>query len=78
MCHECYDEEQPEFSLEMIPEEDREDFLDFTCEQFGVVINAAVTNDILFELITEWPAEKQAMFTLASVLQGRVFGDNNE
>ena len=40
MCHECNDEEpKEEFSIEMIPEEDREDFLDFTCKQFGIVIS---------------------------------------
>ena len=79
MCHECDDnEEEQEFSLEMLPEEYREDFLAYTCQQFGNVINAAATKDILFELITEWPQEKQAMFTLASVLQGRLFEDNDE
>ena len=29
MCHECGDEEQPEFIMDMIPEDEREEFMEF-------------------------------------------------
>jgi hypothetical protein len=36
----------------------------------------AIDHDILFELITQWPVEKQAMFTLATVMEDRLLGDD--
>ena len=77
MCHECDDEgiEPEEFSLDMIPEEEREEFVEFAQEQFRTVIEKASQHDILFELITEWPKAKQAMFTFTSVMENRLFDD---
>lgn len=77
MCHECGDdEEQQEFTLDMIPEEEREEFLDFAVEKFRKVMDKAIEHDILYELITEWPAPKQAMFTFATVMEDRLLGDD--
>ena len=78
MCHECDDEgiEQQEFTLDMIPEEEREEFLDYAVDKFKKVMDKAVDHDILFELITEWPAQKQAMFTFATVMEDRLLGDD--
>ena len=77
MCHECGDdEEQQEFTLDMIPEEEQEEFLDFAVEKFRKVMDKAIEHDILFELITEWPAPKQAMFTFATVMEDRLLGDD--
>lgn len=73
MCHECGDDEEElqEFSMDMIPEEEREEFMDYAQEQFRSVIEKATQHDILFELITEWHPAKQAMFTFASVMENR-------
>jgi hypothetical protein len=78
MCHECGDEEQEEleFSLDMIPEEEQEEFLDFAVDKFRKVMDKAIEHDILFELITEWPAPKQAMFTFATVMEDKLLGDD--
>jgi hypothetical protein len=79
MCHACEDdneEEQQEFSLDMIPEEEREEFLDFAVDKFRKVMDKAIEHDILFELITEWPAPKQAMFTFATVMEDKLLGDD--
>ena len=78
MCHECDDEgiEQQEFTLDMIPEEEREEFLDYAVDKFKKVMDKAVDHDILFELITEWPVQKQAMFTFATVMEDRLLGDD--
>jgi hypothetical protein len=74
MCHECDDEgmEPQEFSLNDIPEEEQEDFLVFAQDKFRKVMEKAIQHDILFELITEWPTEKQAMFTFATVMEDRL------
>ena len=78
MCHECGDEEQEdqEFTLDMIPEEEQEEFLDFAVDKFRKVMNKAIEHDILYELITEWPTQKQAMFTFATVMEDRLLGDD--
>jgi hypothetical protein len=78
MCHECDDEnmEQEEFNLNMIPEAEREEFLDYAVDKFKKVMDKAVDHDILFELITEWPAAKQAMFTFATVMEDKLLGDD--
>ena len=77
MCHECGDEEeQQEFTLNMIPEEEQEEFLDFAVDKFRKVMDKAIEHDILFELITEWPTQKQAMFTFATVMEDRLLGDD--
>ena len=73
MCHECDDDGQEEFNLNMIPEEEREEFVKFASEQFRTVIDKASQHDILFELITEWPKAKQAMFTFTSVMENLLF-----
>jgi hypothetical protein len=78
MCHECDDEnmEQEEFNLNMIPEEEQEEFLDYAVDKFKKVMDKAIEHDILFELITEWPAAKQAMFTFATVMEDKLLGDD--
>ena len=77
MCHECGDEEeQQEFSLDMIPEEEQEEFLDFAVDKFRKVMDKAIEHDILYELITEWPTQKQAMFTFATVMEDKLLGDD--
>lgn len=77
MCHECDDEEPTEeFSINMIPEEEREEFLDYAVEKFTKVMDKAIEHDILFELITEWPTSKQAMFTFATIMEDKLLGDD--
>lgn len=65
-----------EFTLDMIPEEEREEFLDYAIDKFKKVMDKASKHDILFELITEWPAQKQAMFTFATIMEDRLLGDD--
>ena len=78
MCHECDDEEMghQEFTLDMIPEEEREEFLDYAIDKFKKVMDKASKHDILFELITQWPAQKQAMFTFATIMEDKLLGDD--
>ena len=78
MCHECDDEgeKQQEFTLDMIPEEEREEFVEFASEQFRTVIEKASQKDILFELITEWSKDKQALFTFTAVMENRLFNQD--
>lgn len=78
MCHECDDEEMghEEFTLDMIPEEEREEFLDYAIDKFKKVMDKASKHDILFELITQWPTQKQAMFTFATIMEDRLLGDD--
>jgi hypothetical protein len=61
----------------MIPEEEREEFVEFASIQFRSVIEKASQHDILYELITEWPEINQAMFTYTTVMENRLF-DNGE
>jgi len=65
-----------EFTLDMIPEEEREEFLDYAIDKFRKVMEKASKHDILFELITQWPAQKQAMFTFATIMEDRLLGDD--
>ena len=78
MCHECDDEGMghEEFTLDMIPEEEREEFLDYAVDKFKKVMEKATEHDILFELITQWPAQKQAMFTFATIMEDKLLGDD--
>lgn len=79
MCHECGDEEdQEEFNINMLPEHERENFIEFAVDQFHSVIEKATQHDILFELITEWPQAKQAMFSFATVMENRALLDEDE
>jgi len=71
MCHECGDE-QEEFSLDQIPEWEREEFLDYACFQVSKVMDKAEKEGFLYELITEWPKEKQLAFAVATVIQDRL------
>ena len=70
MCHECDDEE--EFSLDQIPEAEREEFFDFACVQVSKIMDKAEHEGFLYELITEWPKEKQLAFAVATVIQDRL------
>jgi len=65
-----------EFTLDMIPEEEREEFLDYAVDKFKKVMDKASKHDILFELITQWPAQKQAMFTFATIMEDKLLGDD--
>ena len=65
-----------EFTLDMIPEEEREEFLDYAIDKFKKVMDKASKHDILFELITQWPTQKQAMFTFATIMEDKLLGDD--
>lgn len=78
MCHECGDEEEEEFNINMLPEHEREEFIEFASIQFNTVIEKAAEHDILYELITEWPKAKQAMFSFAVVMENRLLNTEDE
>lgn len=80
MCHECDDEDNDdvkEFNINMIPEEEREGFMDYAQEQFHSIIEKASQHDVLFDLITEWPQAKQAMFTFTVIMENRMFNQDD-
>lgn len=85
MCHECDDNEENMFeddyqqphALQGIPEEEVEEFLEFASSKFASVIEEASNRDVLYELITEWPKAKQAAFTLSTIIQSKIFEDDN-
>ena len=64
--------------MDMIPEEEREEFIEYAQDQFRAVIDKATQHDILYELITEWHPAKQAMFTFASVMEQRALAEEEE
>jgi len=70
MCHECDDEGYDEMSS--IPPEEMEEFIDFACLQVSKVIDKAEEKGFLYQLITEWPRERQAAFALATILEARL------
>ena len=80
MCEACnHEEEEPqEFSINMIPEEEREEFLDYAVQQFHNVIEKADSNGILFELAAEWSRPRCAMFTMATVVEHRIMDADEE
>ena len=77
MCHECEDDDDKEFNINDIPEHEREGFVQYAQQQFHNVIEKASNHDILFELITQWPQAKQAMFTFATVMEHRILSDED-
>ena len=70
MCHECNDEEYE--NINQIPPEEMEKFIDFACLQVSKIIDNAENKGFLYQLITEWPKEKQAAFALATILEDRL------
>ena len=74
MCHECDNVNEFDHDdnfLDDIPEEEREEFVTYACNQFNSIIEKADKHNILTELITEWSTEKQAAFTYACVMGAR-------
>lgn len=81
MCKACEhneEEQEPEFSIEMIPEEDREEFLDYAVEQFHNVIEKADSNGILYEIAAEWSRPRVAMYTMATIVEHRTMNATDE
>jgi hypothetical protein len=71
MCHEC-DDEYMDNEMNMISPEEMEDFIDFACLQVSKAIDKAEDKGFLYQLITEWPRERQAAFALATILEERL------
>jgi hypothetical protein len=70
MCLECNDVEYE--NINQIPPEEMEEFIDFACLQVSKIIDKAENKGFLYQLITEWPKEKQAAFALATILEDRL------
>jgi hypothetical protein len=68
MCHECGNEDE-EFSINDIPEAEREEFLDFACIQVSKIMDKAENEGFLYELITEWSKERQFAFSMATMVE---------
>jgi hypothetical protein len=77
MCHQC-DDDGFDGEMSGIPAEEMEQFIDYACMQVLKIIHKAEDKGFLYELITEWPREKQAAFALATVLEGRLNGILND
>ena len=82
MCHECddsfeYDDELDITELlENAPEEFKEEFFEYAMEQMGLVMQAAEKNDVLFEMLTEWPRERISAFEMAVIVGGKSLDDD--
>jgi len=81
MCHECGDDEEPEFSSEAVdklqemPDDIRDEIISELQEHMNYIMEKAEQNGFLFELITQWPRQKVAMYEAAVVMQRHVMLD---
>jgi hypothetical protein len=81
MCHECDDENEPEFSSEAVdrlqemPEDIKEEIISELQDHMNYVMEKAEANGFLFELITSWPKQKIAMYEAAVIMQRQVLLD---
>jgi hypothetical protein len=83
MCHECDDEyeDDVEFSsssvdrLQELPTEVRNQLISELQDHMSYIMDKAEQNGFLFELITEWPRQKVAMYEAAVVMQRQILND---
>lgn len=82
MCHECGDDDdEPEFSsdaieqLQQMPEDVRNEIISELQDHMNYIMEKAEENGFLFELITQWPRQKVAMYEAAVVMQRQVLRD---
>jgi uncharacterized membrane-anchored protein YjiN (DUF445 family) len=86
MCQACDDlhdddnenEVNIEEVLKHLSEERKQEFYDYMVKQLGVVINAAESENVLFDLITQWPRDKQVAYEMATVIKDRVINDHDD
>lgn len=74
MCHECDDDSDDLDITELLkdaPEEFKEEFYEYAMEQMSNVMKTAEKMDVLYELLTEWPAQKITAFEYAVFIAGR-------
>jgi len=84
MCHECGDEnDEVEFSssfideLQTMPDDMKEAVIEDMQDSIAYVMQRAEEHGFLFELITEWPRQKVAMFEAAVVLEKNILDDGH-
>lgn len=81
MCHECGDDDESEFSsdaieqLQQMPEDVRNELISELQDHMNYIMEKAEENGFLFELITQWPRQKVAMYEAAVVMQRQVLRD---
>jgi hypothetical protein len=82
MCHECDDNFEYDDELDIsdlldnAPEEFKEEFFEYAMEQMGLVMQAAEKNNVLFEMLTEWPRERVSAFEMAVIVGGKSLDDD--
>ena len=84
MCHECGDDnEEVEFSssfvdeLQTMPSDMREEIIADMQESIAYVMERAEQHGFLFELITELPRQKVAVFEAAVVMEKNILDDGH-
>jgi len=83
MCHECDDEyeDDVEFNsesvdrLQELPTEVKNQLISELQDHMSYIMDKAEQNGFLFELITEWPRQKVAMYEAAVVMQRQILND---
>lgn len=84
MCHECDDDNEVEFSpdyvdaLQEMPPDIKEELIGEITGYMQHVMARAEEQGFLFQLITEWPRQKVAMYEAAIVMEKNILDDNHE
>jgi hypothetical protein len=87
MCHECeheYERDEPAFDpeyinqLQALPPDLKDKFIGEITGLMSHVIERAEAQGFLFEMITEWPRQKVAMYEAAIVMEKNILDDNND
>ena len=86
MCHACEHEDEGneiEFDpayvneLQELPPDIKEEYIGKITGLMGHVIERAESQGFLFEMITEWPRQKVAMYEAAIVMEKNILDDDN-
>lgn len=86
MCHACEHEDEgnePQFDseyvdrLQELPPDIKDEFIGEITGLMGHIIERAEAQGFLFEMITEWPRQKVAMYEAAIVMEKNILDDND-
>lgn len=70
------EDELPPFNS--LSEQEKEEFYEYITTQMGLVMDTAEKHNVLFEMITEWPRDKQLAFAMSTVLQNKILDDDKD
>lgn len=86
MCHACEHEDEgnePQFDseyvdrLQELPPDIKDEFIGEIAGLMSHIIERAEAQGFLFEMITEWPRQKVAMYEAAIVMEKNILDDND-